>query len=156
MRLRIAEFDTLWTVVVARGLSRDCLLGTDFFHLYKCKICYDTGTLIAGSTEVPIRYKKVKPVVCRVVLQSDTEIEPGTARIIGGWLENGFDRNYWSPGIIEGMKMVGKNKEICVRHSLVVTKDGDAAVRVANFTDRPIKLSIGHVKLLDSTTHLVV
>ena len=53
--LRIAQFHILWTVIVARGLSHDCLLGTDFFHQYKCKICYDTRTFIAGSTEVPIR-----------------------------------------------------------------------------------------------------
>ena len=39
VRLCIAEFDILWTVVVARRLSHDCLLGTDFFHQYKCKIC---------------------------------------------------------------------------------------------------------------------
>ena len=123
VRIRIAEFDTLWTVIVARGLSHDCLLGTDFFHQYKCKIRCDTGTFTAGSTEVPIRYQKVKPVVCRVVLQSDTEIEPGTERIIGGRLESGFERNSGSLGIIEGMKTVRKNKEICVGRSLVVPKD---------------------------------
>ena len=145
VRLRIGEFDILWTVVVARGLSHDCLLGTDFFHQCKCKICYDTGIFIAGSTEVPIRYQKVKPVVCRVVLESDTEIEPGTERIIGGRLESGFERNSGSPGVIEGMRTMRKNKEICFGHFLVVPKNGDAPVRVANFTGTPIKLSIGYV-----------
>ena len=81
----------------------------------------------------------------RVLLQSDTEIEPGTERIIGGRLESGFERNSESPGVIEGMRTVQKNKEICVGHFLVVPKDGDAPVRVANFTGTPIKLSIGHV-----------
>ena len=145
VRLRIAEIDILWTVIVARGLSHDCLLGTDFFHQCKCKICYDTGIFIAGSTEVPIRYQKVKPVVCRVVLESDTEIEPGTERIIGGRLESGFERNSGIPGVIEGMRTMRKNKEICFGHFLVVPKNGDAPVRVANFTGTPIKLSIGHV-----------
>ena len=132
-------------MIVARGLSHDCLLGTDFLHQYKCKICYDTGTFMAGSTEVPICYQKVKPVVCRVVLQSDNEIELGTERIIGGRLESRFERNSGSPGVIEGMRTVRKNKEICVGHSLVVPKDGDAPVRVANLTDTPIKLSTAHV-----------
>ena len=100
---------------------------------------------MASSTEVPIHYQKVKPVVCRVVLQSDTEIEPGTEQIIGGWLESRFERNSRSPGVIEGMRMVRKNKEICVGHYLVVPKDGDAPVCVANFTDIPITLSIGHI-----------
>ena len=43
------------------------------------------------------------------------------------------------------MRTVRKNKEICIGHSLVVPKDGDAPVRVAKFTDTPIKLSVGHV-----------
>ena len=60
-------------------------------------------------------------------------------------MESGFERNSGSPGVIEGMRTVRKNKEIWVGHSLVVPKDGDAPVRVANFTDTPIKLSIGHV-----------
>ena len=63
---------------------------------------------MVGSTQVPIRYQKVKPVVCRVFLQSDTEIEPGTERIIGGRLESGIKRNSGSPGIIEGMTTVRK------------------------------------------------
>ena len=84
IRIHIVDFDTSWTVIVARGLSHDCLLGTDFFNEYKCKICYDTGTFMVGATEVPIHYQKVKPVVCRVILQADTEIEPGTERIVGG------------------------------------------------------------------------
>ena len=87
-----AEVDILWALIVARRLSHDCLLGTDFFHQYKCEICYDTGTFMAGSTEVPIHYQKVKPVVCRVVLQSDTEIELGTEQIIGEQLESRFER----------------------------------------------------------------
>ena len=145
IRLRIADFDTSWTVIVARELSHDCLLGTDFFQEYKCKICYDTGTFMVGATEVPIRYQKVKPVACRVILQSDTEIEPGTEQIVGGRLEIGFERNSGSPGIIEGMKTVRKNKEVCVGRSLVVPKNRDTPVRVANFTDRVIKLPTGHV-----------
>ena len=40
IRIRMADFGTSWTVIVARGLSHDCLLGTDFFHQYKCKISY--------------------------------------------------------------------------------------------------------------------
>ena len=43
------------------------------------------------------------------------------------------------------MRTVRKNKGICIGHSLVVPKDGDAPVRVAKFTDTPIKLSVGHV-----------
>ena len=145
IRIRIADFDTPWTVIVARGLSHDCPLGTDFFHEFKCKICYGRGTFMVGATEVPTLYQKVKPVVCRVILQADTEIKPGTERIVGGRLETGFERNSGSPRIIEGMKLVQKNKEVCVERSLLVPKNGDTPVRVANFTDKPIKLATGHV-----------
>ena len=100
---------------------------------------------MVGATEVPIWYQKVKPVVCWVILQSDTDIEPGTEQIVGGRQEIRFERNSGSLGIIAGMKTVRKNKEVCVGCSLVVPKNGDTPVRVANFTDGLIKLPTGHV-----------
>ena len=80
---------------------------------------------MGGATEVPIHYQKAKPVVCRVILQTDTEIEPGTERLVGGRLEIEFERNSGSPGIVEGLKTMRKNKEFCVGRSLVVPKNGD-------------------------------
>ena len=80
-----------------------------------------------------------------MILQADTEIEPGTAQIVGGRLEIGFERNSGSPGIVDGLKTLRKNKEFCVGRCLVVRKNGDTPVCVANFTDKPIKLPTGHV-----------
>ena len=137
MRISLGGFDTPWPVIVARKLSRDCLLCTDFSHQNKCKFGYDTGTFIVGTTEGPVRYQRVKPVACRVVLRVHTDIEPER-------LKNGFERNSESPGIIEGLKAVRKNKEISVGRSLVVPKRG-CSVCVTNVTDRPIKLSAGHL-----------
>ena len=100
---------------------------------------------MVGATAVPIHYQKVKPVVCRVILHTDTEIEPGTDRIVGGRLEIGFERNSGNPGRVEDLKTLRKNKEFSVGRSLVVPKNGDTRVCVANFTDKPIKLPTGHV-----------
>ena len=80
-----------------------------------------------------------------MILQADTEIEPRTERIVGGRLEIGFKRNSGSTGIVEGLKTLRKNKEFCVGRSLVVPKNRDIPVRVANFTDKPIKLPTGQV-----------
>ena len=116
-----------------------------FFWVLTFSVSTSAKFAMVIATEVPIHYQKVKPVACRVILQADTEIEPGTAQIVGGRLEIGFERNSGSPGIVDGLKTLRKNKEFCVGRSLVVRKNGDTPVRVANFTDKPIKLPTGHV-----------
>ena len=97
IRIRIAAFDTSWTVIVARGLSHDCLLGTNFFHEYKCKICYDTRTFMVGATEVPIHYQKVKPVVCRVIL---LRLNQGLSELLGEGWRSGLKETLGAQGLM--------------------------------------------------------
>ena len=139
VRLRMGHIDVPWPMVIARGLTHDCLLGSDFFQSNGCQIKYDTGTFLVGGAEVPIHYRKEKPSVCRVLLTATAEIEPGTERVLGARLEHGFERNSGSPGIVEGVPASAGGK-IGVARSLVVPKGTDVLVRLANFSDDPIKL----------------
>ena len=100
---------------------------------------YDTGTFLVGGAEVPIHYWKEKPSVCRVLLTDTAEMEPGTERVLGARLEHGFKQNSGSPGIVEGVPASVGGK-IGVARSLVVPKGTDVLVRLANFSDDPIKL----------------
>ncbi|KAL9970389.1 hypothetical protein ACROYT_G022754 [Oculina patagonica] len=107
---------------------------------YGCQIHYDTGTLVVGNIEIPIRYCKVKPSVCRIFLCADVEVEPGTEQVIGARLEEGYEQNFGSPGILEGSKELRRDSEICIARSLVVPKAGQTPIRVANFSDKPVRL----------------
>jgi len=59
VRFRVGKIDCFWPVMVARGLSHVCILGSGFFQHFGCQIYYDTGTFVVGHTEIPIRYCKV-------------------------------------------------------------------------------------------------
>ena len=77
VRFRVGNIDCFWAVMIARGLSHDCILGSDFFQHFGCQIHYDTGTFVVGHTEIPIRYCKVTPSVCKIFLNDDIQVEPG-------------------------------------------------------------------------------
>ena len=93
-----------------------------------------------GHTEIPIRYCKVTPSACKFFLRYDIQVEPGTEQVIKAKLENGYDRNTGTPGIVEESRELRGKSEINVARSLVVPRDGLTIVRVANFSDRPIRL----------------
>lgn len=101
MRFRIGDNDVNFPMIVARNISHDCLIGTDFFRKYCCSIKYDKGTFVVQRSEVPIHYQKQTPTVCRITIQSTTTVLPGTEVAAEGKLVSGYERNYGSPGIIE-------------------------------------------------------
>ena len=140
VKFRLGNIDCFWPVMIARGLSHDCILGSDFFQHFQCQIHYDTGTFVVGNTEISIRYCKVIPSVCRILLCDDIQVEPGTEQVIEAKLENRFEHNTGTPGILEESKELRGKSEINVARSLVIPKDGLTLVRVANFSDRPIRL----------------
>ena len=82
VRFRLGNIDCFWPVMIAQGLSHDCILGSDFFKHFQCQIHYDSGTFVLGNTEIPIRYGKVTPSVCPIFLCGDIQVEPGTEEVI--------------------------------------------------------------------------
>ena len=78
VRFRIGNIDCSWSVMIAWGLAHDCKLGSDFFQHYGCQIHSATGTFVDRDAEIPIRYCKVTPSVCRIYLSADVEVELGT------------------------------------------------------------------------------
>ena len=61
MRIRIGDSDVNFPMILARNISHDCLIGTDFFRKYCCSIKYDTGTFVVQRSEIPIHYEKQTP-----------------------------------------------------------------------------------------------
>ena len=68
MRIRMGKIECSWPVIIVQGLAHDFGLGSDFFEHYQCQIHCDTGTLVEGDSEIPIRYRKATPSVCRIFL----------------------------------------------------------------------------------------
>lgn len=112
VRFLVGKIDCFWSVMVAQALSHDCILGSDFFQHFGCQIHYDTGTFVVGHTEIPIRYCKATPGVCRIFLSEDIQVEPGTEQGFEAKLENGYDRNTGTPRILEESKELRGKSEI--------------------------------------------
>lgn len=93
-----------------------------------------------GHTEIPIRYCKVTPNVSRIFLREDIQVEPETEQVFEVKLENGYDRNTGTPGILEASKELREKSDITIALSLVIPRDGLTIVRVANFSDRSMRL----------------
>lgn len=55
-------------------------------------------------------------------------------------MESGFDHNTGIPGILEESRELRSKSEINIARSLVIPRDGLTLVRIANFSDRPIRL----------------
>ena len=138
VRFRLGNIDCFWPVMIARGLSHDCILVSDFFQHFQ--IHYDSGTFVVGNTEIPIRYCKITPGVRRIFLCFDIQVEPGTEQVIEAKLESGFEHNTGTPGILEEARERRGKSEITIARSLVIPRNGLTLVRVANFSDRPIRL----------------
>ena len=94
MCIRIGDSDVNFPMIVAHNISHDSLIGTDFFRKYRCNIKYDIGTFAIQGSEVPIRYEKQPPTVCKITIQSTTTVPPGTEVTTEGKLVSGYERNY--------------------------------------------------------------
>jgi len=82
-----------------------------------------------GDAEIPIRYCKVTPSVCRLSLCAEVEVEPGTEHVLGARLEDGYQQNTGSSGILEDSNELRGKSDICIARSLVDTRAGQTFLR---------------------------
>lgn len=75
-----------------------------------------------------------------IFLCAEVEVEPGTEHLLGARLEDGYEQNTGSPGILEASKELRGKSDVCIACSLVVQRAAQTLVRVPNFSDRPIKM----------------
>ena len=114
-----------------------------------CRACREPGHFAQNcphkeggnrAPEIPIRYCKVTHSVCPIFVCDDIKVQPGTEQVIEAKLENGFERNTGTPGILEDSRELTGKSEVNIAHSLVIPRDGLTLVQVANYSDRPIRL----------------
>ncbi|KXJ08121.1 hypothetical protein AC249_AIPGENE24826 [Exaiptasia diaphana] len=85
------------------------------------------------TTRVPIRFQAGRPVVCRVYLDQDVELEPGTEQLLMGRLDGEWEMNEGSPGVVEGDTGDPSKLDVCVARTVVIPRGGSTVVRLANF-----------------------
>ena len=111
------------------------------------------------TPELPIKCCRVTPGVCRHFLCDDILVEAATEQIIEAKLENGFEHNTGTSGILGEKRELRGKSEINLARTLVIPRDGLNLVRVANFSNRPMRLQadvpVADIILPVSLTHLV-
>ena len=124
-------------VVVVKKLSHPCLLGSDFFAKHHCTIRYESATLEVGDEEIPLRRQSDEPKICRVILGKSLKIPAQTEMIVPGKLARGGESSHLTPGMIEKKK---GPTPFTTGRTLVKSNHGKLPIRVANFTDKPIRM----------------
>ena len=67
-------------------------------------------------------------------------VEAATEQIIDDKSENGYDHNTGTSGILGEKRELRGKSEINLARTLVIPRDGLTLVRVANFSNRPMRL----------------
>ena len=143
IKLQIGNLSLMVPLFVVKDISQPVILGSDFFHNHGCRNAYDTGTFLVMDTEVPIHFQKSPPSLCRVYLQETLMCEPGTEVMATVRLENGYEKNGGTPGVIECKRQWDFNSGICLARCVSVPREGIATVRIANFSDESVILKQG-------------
>ena len=93
-------------LLVVRDIPHACILGSDFFEQESCRILYDVGTLVVHGEEVPIFYQRKAPSVCRIVVEEEVELKPGTEVIVCGKFEPDLSGTAGLLGFWEGFERI--------------------------------------------------
>ena len=80
-------------VVVVDKIAYKFILGNDFLIAHRCDILNSDGTIVFGCKSVPYTlFRSIINLICPVICQAQTEIEPYEEEIIPGLLD--FYRSY--------------------------------------------------------------
>jgi hypothetical protein len=119
----------------------------DFFTEHQCAIHYANFTLNICDTEIPLRTQTEEPRLCRIILGKSVNMPANSEMIVPGKLVKGAKSGHLTPGMVEAKRGPSKFTTGC---TLVQLDHGKMPVRVANFTDEPIKHLDGSMPLQKS------
>ena len=143
IKLQIGNLSLVVLMLVVKDISLPVILGSGFFHNHGCQIAYDTGIFLVKDTEVPIHFQKSPPSLCRVYLQEKRMCELGTEVVTTVRLENGYEKNSGTPGVIECKRPMGLQFRDILGSLCFCSAKGVATVRIANFSDESVILKQG-------------
>lgn len=115
------------------------ILGMDFMKIHKCDLFISKNCLRINGEDIPCYLKSdTKPTCCRVALTEDVELAPGSEIVIGGKTLDHIDND--QSCLVEGIDKFVQKTGLLVAKVLVDPKNCRVPIRIANFTDKPVKL----------------
>ncbi|XP_063404462.1 uncharacterized protein LOC134687932 [Mytilus trossulus] len=130
------------SVLVARDLAQECILGVDFMRAHKLIIDFDTMALKSKTTNICLK-KGNANLACNIKCAKKEVIPAGHEKIIDGKLVakgrgEVMTTNY--VGIIESKLRQTNEKPVLLARSLVMSKKLTVPLRVANFSSEDVTI----------------
>ena len=121
-------------------IVENAILGMDFMKTKKCDLMISKGCLKINGENIPCYQKQNMRLFtcCRVALVENVEIPPCSEIVVSGKTLDHIDKDYSC--LIEGSENFVQKTGLLVAKSVVDPNTGRIPIRLANLTDKPIKV----------------
>lgn len=130
------------SVLVAKDLAQECILGVDFMGTHGLIIDFSTMTLKTKSESVCLK-KGIENLACNIKSARTEVIPAGHEKIIDGMLVvkhsgNISKTNY--VGMVESTLKPKNDRSLLVARSIVTARNSTVPLRIANFSDEDVTI----------------
>nr|CAD7570824.1 unnamed protein product [Timema californicum] len=138
--VRIGSYFVTQEMIVAKGLTQMCLIGTDFLRRNKCDVLLSKGIMRVGEGEVPLNKTQgeTQPGVCRVTLKETLVIPSGHEVVLQAAVSADMGM-----GVLETNSHLSEKHGIFAARVVVSSKDKAIPVRLLNPHPHPVTLYSG-------------
>ena len=128
------------TVLIAKDLAHQCLLGTDFMKKHNAKIDFNKMTISVDNNECDVNYSTGSAAVCRVNLKQTVCIPSGNEMLLTGKVkkkERGFQKT--GTFLFEPKQRFENHDKVCAAYVLTEGKDS-CITRVMNVSAEDVTM----------------
>ena len=149
LTLEIGRESFVYPVKIVSLGDKSAILGLDFMETEQCDLLLGKGVLNIGSKSCKLSLHKQSTSKCaRIQVAQSVCIPPNYEMIISGQISHRHRNFDESVGTIEQIKSLPENTGLLVAKAVVNTNDKTLPVRIANFSDKMVKLDKGHTVAL--------
>ena len=140
--LRVGGIQANYSVLVARNITQECLLGSDFLQKFGCIIDLQSHSLSAGGKEIPLLLNgSPQAISCHVSCLATTVVPGGHRLLLPVQLPRSHDPGpAYSTGLLEPRLEFMERHGVLVAHSLSRVENGQAVADILNLSPAPVTI----------------
>ena len=144
LEIQIGGLKVKHMCLVAKDLTHEFLLGSDFLYTNGCIVDFNTRLLFAGGKMVALKFDQPVTVVCDAVIMENISIsENCEMRLMVSLIVDGQRCEDDTPGLLEPEPSFMERHGLAVAHSVAVSREGMIPVQVLNPSNSSIMLRKG-------------
>jgi len=140
--LRVGGIQTNYPVLVARNVTQECLLGSDFLQKFGCIIDLQSHSLSAGGKEIPLLQNGCSQAIsCHVSCVATTVVPGGHRLLLPVELPvSQPPQPAICTGLLEPRPQFMERHGVLVAHSISAVKNGQTVADILNLSPAPITI----------------